>query len=149
MKRIVFAAALALAAVPAFAQVGVSVGIGEPGFYGQINIGNGYPAPEVINPQPVVIQPAPAYVGAAPIYLRVPEDHQRDWGRWCGRYNACGRPVYFVRDDWYRNSYVPVYHRDHDRDWHGHDERRDDHGRDHDRGYDRHDDRGDRHDHDH
>lgn len=145
MKCIVFAAALALAAVPAFAQVGVSVGIGEPGFYGQLNIGNGYPAPQVINPQPVVIQPAPEYVGVAPVYLRVPEEHQHDWGRWCGRYNACGRPVYFVRDDWYRNSYAPAYHHDHD--WHGHDEHHDDRGHDHDRGYDRHDDHGDHGDH--
>jgi hypothetical protein len=139
MKRIVFGAALALAAVPAFAQVGVSVGIGEPGFYGQINLGNGYPAPQVVNPQPVVIQPAPEYVGAAPIYLRVPDEHQRDWHRWCFHYNACGRPVYFVRDDWYRNSYAPAYHRDHG--WH------DDHHDDH-RGYDRHDDHY-YHDHDH
>jgi hypothetical protein len=24
-------------------------------------------------------------------------------------YNACGRPVYFVRDDWYQREYVPRY----------------------------------------
>ena len=29
--------------------------------------------------------------------------------RFCGRYNACGRPVLFVRDDWYTRSYVPAY----------------------------------------
>lgn len=140
MKRTIFAAALALAAVPALAQVGVAVGVGEPGFYGQINIGGAYPAPQVINPQPVVIQPAPEYVGAAPVYLYVPPEHQRDWHRWCFHYNACGRPVYFVRDDWYRNSYVPAYRRG--PEWHGHDDyRHDDHGRDH------RDDHHDYHDH--
>jgi hypothetical protein len=141
MKSMILAGALALAAAPAFAQVGVSVGIGEPGFYGQINLGDGYPPPEVVNPQPVVIQPAPEYVGVAPIYLRVPPDYQRDWGRNCFRYNACGRPVYFVRDDWYRDRYVPYYHAHpyHDEHWH-----------DHDHGYDHHDDHGyDHHDHDH
>jgi hypothetical protein len=25
----------------------------------------------------------------------------------CAQYNACGRPVYFVRDDWHYNEYVP------------------------------------------
>jgi hypothetical protein len=147
MKRIVLASALALVAVPAFAQVGVSVGIGEPGFYGQINLGSAYPAPEVVNPQPVVVQPAPEFVGVAPIYLRVPYEHQRDWHRYCFQYNACGRPVYFVRDDWYRDRYAPAYraHPYHDEHWH--DDHRDYH--DHDHGYDHHDDHRDYHDHDH
>jgi hypothetical protein len=31
------------------------------------------------------------------------------WARWCGHYSACGRPVLFVRDEWYTNTYVPRY----------------------------------------
>ena len=63
----------------------------------------------------------------APIYLRVPPGHEKKWNKHCASYNACGRPVYFVRDDWYRNTYVPQYQMRGDRD----DDRHDD---DHDSG---------------
>jgi hypothetical protein len=130
MKKILCAALLGVsAAAPVFAgDVGVSISVGQPGFYGQIDIGN-VPRPQVIYPQPVVIQTAPEFVSAAPVYLHVPPGHEKHWRKHCAEYNACGRPVYFVRDDWYNNEYVPRYHRggdDHD-DNHGH------HGRDHDR----------------
>ena len=49
MKRFLIAAAIAVtsATIPAFAaDVSVSVSIGEPGFYGRIDIG-GYPPPQV------------------------------------------------------------------------------------------------------
>lgn len=111
MKRMFIVAALATAAVPALAQVGVSIGIGDPGFYGQIVIGNA-PPPRLVYAQPVVVAPVPAYVGAAPIYLRVPPDEIDDWRDHCEEYRACGRPVYFVRDDWYRDAYAP-YRREH------------------------------------
>lgn len=117
MKRLLFAAALAAAAVPALAtDVGVSVNIGQPGFYGQINIGNA-PPPQLIYPQPLIIQ-QPRVVGR-PIYLRVPPGHAKNWRKHCGRYNACGRPVYFVQDNWYNQVYAPRYretHRDSYRD---------------------------------
>ena len=29
------------------------------------------------------------------------------------RYNACGRPVYFVDDGWYNTVYVPRYRKQH------------------------------------
>lgn len=114
MKRILCAAALALATTTAFAatDVGVSVNIGQPGFYGTIDIGN--TRPQVIYAQPVVIQPA--RVVQEPIYLRVPPGHAKNWRKHCGAYNACGRPVYFVRDDWYNNTYVPQYRERHGRD---------------------------------
>lgn len=110
MKRFLcLSAALALA-VPAFAaDVRVSVGIGEPGYYGRIDVGN-LPAPRVLYREPVVITPAPVGVVRAPVYLRVPPGHARNWRRFCGRYNACGEPVYFVQDSWYDDVYVP-YHR--------------------------------------
>ena len=138
-------------AAPALAgDVGVSISIGQPGFYGQIDIGN-VPRPQVVYAQPVVIQRVPEYASAPPIYLHVPPGHEKHWRKHCAQYNACGRPVYFVRDDWYNNEYVPRYrHRDDER--HG-DERRGDerrggdehgHGRGHDKGHDH----GDRHDRD-
>ena len=90
-----FAAALLLcaAAVPALAAVSISVG--EPGFFGTIDLGGG-PPPQVINAQPVII--GPPVVNAPPVYLRVPVAQQHDWRRYCGQYNACGRPAYFVHE---------------------------------------------------
>jgi hypothetical protein len=119
MKRILCAAALATATAFAAADVGISVSIGQPGFYGTIDIGN--MRPQVIYAQPVVIQPA--LVVQEPIYLRVPPGHAKNWKKHCGAYNACGRPVYFVREDWYNNTYVPQHreHHDHDGGDRGHD----------------------------
>lgn len=65
-----------------------------PGVFGQISIGNN-PPPPVLNVQPVIVG-APVY-GAAPMYLHVAPEEYRDWGRYCGRYRACGYPVHFVR----------------------------------------------------
>lgn len=101
--------ALALAActvVPAFAQtsVGVSIGINQPGVYGRIDIGN-FPQPRLVYPQPVVIVQSPIAVYQQPVYLYVPPGHQKNWGKHCGRYNACGQPVYFVQEDWVRERY--------------------------------------------
>lgn len=114
MKRILLAlSALALvsAAAPA-ADVGVSISIGQPGFYGQIDIGD-FPRPTLIYPQPVVVQPVRPGVVIAPLYLHVPPGHAKDWKRYCGRYDACGRPVYFVQDSWYNDVYVPRYQERH------------------------------------
>jgi len=63
----------------------------------------------VIYPQPVIIQPSPVAMYQYPIYLHVPPGHAKDWRKHCGRYNACGQPVYFVQESWYNNVYVPRY----------------------------------------
>jgi hypothetical protein len=145
MKRFLFASAIVLAASTAFAaDVGVSISVGEPGFYGRIDLGN-YPPPQVINPQPIMILPQPMAVPAQPIYLRVPPGHAKNWRKYCHKYNACGQPVYFVHDDWYKKVYVPKYHEQHRP--HEHVDERHDHGEergrgeghDHDRGHDRRD----------
>ena len=101
-------AALAGAAAPALAApgVGVSVNIAQPGVYGRIDIGN-VPPPALVYSQPVVVQPAPRAVAAPPAYLWVPPGHQRNWSRYCARYGACGVPVYFVQDRWYREHVLP------------------------------------------
>ncbi len=125
------------------ADVGVSISVGDPHFYGQINIGD-FPPPELIYSQPVVVE---RYEGMPPpVYLRVPYGYERHWSKHCGAYHACGVPVYFVKDQWYRNVYAPRYqqyrhdgrpgygngHYDHHDD-HGHDHNEDhgDHGHDH------------------
>jgi hypothetical protein len=113
MKRILFAAVLAAFSVPAFADVGVSVSVGQPGFYGHLDIGDA-PAPQLIYREPMVIQQAPERIVQQPMYLRVRPGHERNWRKYCHEYNACGQPVYFVQESWYSNVYAPRY-RDHDR----------------------------------
>lgn len=103
MKKLLLGAALAVAALSASAQVSVTVG--QPGFFGRIDMGGFAPAPLVYGP-PVL---ASGYYNGPPVYLRVPVDHRRHWGRYCRIYGACGQRVFFVRDDWYANSYVPRY----------------------------------------
>jgi len=86
------------------ADVGVSMNIGQPGFFGRIDIGN--VPPPVIYAQPMMIAPAPA-VMQRPIYLRVPPGHAKHWSKHCGKYNACDQHTYFVQEDWYRTEYAP------------------------------------------
>ncbi len=127
MKRFLIAAAIAAATVttPALAaDVGVSVSIGQPGFYGRLDIG-GYPQPQVIYRQPIAIQRVP--LSRPPIYLRVPPGHAKHWSKHCREYNACGERVYFVQDNWYNREYVPRYQKQH-RDRRG--DRRDERGND-------------------
>lgn len=97
-----FALSTALPMAAHAADVGVSIQISEPGVYGRIDIGR-FPQPQVVVAQPVVVVPPRVVVAQPqPVYLWVPPGHQKNWRKHCGRYNACGVPVYFVRDDWYR-----------------------------------------------
>ena len=106
MQLFLWAVAIATAAMPVCAAAGVSVSVGQPGFYGRIDIGN-FPPPPLLYPQPVVIQPVPVGVAPQPIYLHVPPGHAKNWRKHCHRYNACGQPVYFVQERWYNDVYVP------------------------------------------
>ena len=112
-------------------NVGISVSVSQPGFYGRVNIGD--QPPTVIYPQPVIIQQQPVAVHQRPIYMRVPPGHERAWARYCGQYRACGQPVYFVQDE-------PRRDRDERRDWDRNDNDRGDkhgnkHGNKHGRGH--------------
>lgn len=114
MKRILSAAAILAIAGPALAgDVGVSVTVDKPGFYGSIDIG-GVSRPRTVNVEPVIVQPVIGVV-AQPVYMHVPPGQAKKWSRYCRQYDACGRPVYFVRDDWYENTYVPHYREQHGR----------------------------------
>ncbi len=105
MKRLLIAAALAATSASAFAQVGVSVVVAQPGVFGRIDIGN-FPQPQIIYPQPVIIQPVA--VAPQPIYMNVPPGHAKKWRKHCYKYNACGVPVYFVQPTWYQQVYAPT-----------------------------------------
>lgn len=97
---------------PVLAQTSLTLQLGQPGYYGQIILGNQVPPP-VYGYGPVIVRPEfrgrDRWTQAAtqPVYLRVPMNQARDWGRYCGLYQACNMPVQFVRDDWYRNVYAP------------------------------------------
>ena len=109
----------AFSTAPALAaDVGVSVSVGQPGFYGRIDIGN-FPQPRVVYARPVVIQPVPVLVVSQPIYLHVPPGHAKNWRKHCHKYNACNQPAYFVREEWYNNVYVPAYQAKHQGKGHG------------------------------
>lgn len=128
-------ALIASAITPAVAaDVGVSVSIGQPGFYGRLDIGDyPYPQPYLIYREPIIVHRSD--VMYEPLYLRVPPRHAKRWRHYCGRYDACGVPVYFVQDRWYNNVYIPQYRERHGgNDWH--DRGRDGGWRDHDRGRD-------------
>jgi hypothetical protein len=56
-----------------------------PGVYGRVDFGTAPPP--------------------GPVYLHVPPGHAKNWGKHCQRYNACGRPVYFVKSAEYEPGY--------------------------------------------
>ncbi|HRF71449.1 MAG TPA: hypothetical protein PL117_01630 [Accumulibacter sp.] len=110
MKRLLLvAAALLSTTAPAIAaDLGLSVSIGQPGFYGRIDVG-GYPQPQLVYPQPILVERVP--VGRPPVYLYVPPGHAKHWSKHCRSYGACGVPVHFVNANWYQREYVPRYQR--------------------------------------
>ncbi len=129
MKHFLIAAMMAAAGAAAItpalaADVGVSVSIGQPGFYGRLDIG-GFPQPQVYYSQPRVI--VRGSYASEPVYLRVPPGHRKHWNRHCREYNACGERVYFVQDSWYNREYAPRYQEQYrDRQGDGRNENRDD-----------------------
>lgn len=107
MRTLIFGAALFAATIPAMAQTGVSISVGQPGFYGRIDIGDFGPPP-VVYAQPVIIEQHHHY-RAQPVYLRVPPGHRKNWKKHCKHYGACGQPVMFVQERWYNDVYAPRY----------------------------------------
>ena len=147
--RFVLPSALALvAAVPMARAQNVSVGVtisGEvvPGVYGQVVLGN-RPPPPLLYAQPVIAEPVVVAepVRVEPLYLHVPPGHAKHWRRHCREYNACNRPVYFVRSPEYEPGFrMDRWRAEHEHE-HGHEHhgehRHGDEDRDHEHG--RHDD---------
>jgi len=106
--RLFLILALLVAASPyaRAADLGVSVSIGQPGFFGRLDLGD-YPPPQLMYQQPRTVRRVPA--DRPPVYLNVPPGHAKDWRRYCGRYDACDERVYFVRNNWYDREYAPRY----------------------------------------
>lgn len=96
--------AAAIASQPALASGSISIEIAQPGVYGRVVVGDARPA--VVYTEPVIVAPARYSHVRRPIYLYVPPGHQKNWGKHCHRYAACGQPVYFVRDSWVRDHHA-------------------------------------------
>ncbi len=130
MKKLSLAVALTATSLCAGAatNVGVSIGIDQPGLYGRVDIGTVRVPPVLVYPQPVVIVPTPVSTYQSPIYLHVPPAQTRDWRRHCSAYGACNRPVYFVQETWYHDHYRAQYDRHDQKHGKGH-------GKGHDKGY--------------
>ena len=75
----------------------------KPGVYGRVEIGSA-PAPLLVYPEPVIIVRQPRPVVVQPIYLHVPPGHAKHWSKHCHEYDACGRPVYFVKSAEYESK---------------------------------------------
>jgi hypothetical protein len=68
----------ALLGSPSLAQVGFSIQLGQPNYYGGLNI-QGFPNPQLYNSRPVFVRPlSPEY--DQPVYLRVPAYQRQNWG---------------------------------------------------------------------
>jgi hypothetical protein len=143
--RFVLPSALALvAAVPLARAQNVSVGVtitGEvvPGVYGQVVLGN-RPPPPLVYAQPMIAEPVVVAepVPVEPIYLHVPPGHAKHWRRYCREYNACNRPVYFVRSPEYEpgfrmDRWRAAHEHEHEHEHHG-EHRHGDEDRDHEHG---------------
>jgi len=109
--RTAAAVTLACAAGLAQAQAYISGSVSgqlAPGVYGRVDIGNAPPA--LLYQQPMLIAPPAVVVPQQPVYMWVPPEHSRHWRRYCGRYHACGQPVYFLRNPpphWHRGGPGP------------------------------------------
>lgn len=102
MKYLLLLAALASAASAAADPEAAS------GLFGPLDLA-AFPHPRILNPQPVLGAPVP--VGAPqrpPIHVHVPPGRERLWPRDCRDYNACNVPVYFVKESWLVNVYLPA-----------------------------------------
>ena len=107
-KPLIAAALLVLAGTATATDVCVSVQISQPGVYGRIDLGR-FPQPQVVVAQPVIVAPPRVVVAqpVQPVYMWVPPGHRKNWRKHCYRYDACGMPVVFVRDEWYHGHVMP------------------------------------------
>lgn len=104
-----------LAATPYADDLGINVvleGEIKPGVYGRVELGNNsHPDLVYTSPRVIVVEEDHRY---APVYLHVPPGHAKNWAKHCSKYNACSRPVYFVKS----SEYEAHHHDDHHHDDH-------------------------------
>jgi hypothetical protein len=88
------------------ASVAHAQSMGQPGFYGRIEIGTAQQPPLLISD---AVMGNPGVYTGQPVYMHVPPAHAYAWSRYCNLYGACDWMVYFVDNDWYDTVYVPGF----------------------------------------
>ena len=71
----------------------------KPGIYGRIAVRDVSTPPPLIYPQPVVANEAIGAPPTQPMFLYVPPGQVRKWKQNCAKWQACDKPVMFVRVD--------------------------------------------------
>lgn len=69
----------------------------KPGLYGRIEVRDA--KPPLVHAKPVVAKDTQGAGAREPVYLYVPPGQLRRWTEHCAKWQACERPVYFVRVD--------------------------------------------------
>ena len=67
----------------------------------------------MLAPSPISGQSKEHLVLFGDIVYFYPPGHAKNWKKHCASYRACGRPVYFVQDEWYHDVYAPHYKKHH------------------------------------
>ena len=73
---------LSVPALTQAANIDVNIHIGQPGYYGRIDVGD-FGRPQLIYREPRVIYPVSVH--REPIYLHVPPGHAKNWRKHCGK----------------------------------------------------------------
>jgi hypothetical protein len=74
--------------------------------YGRVDVAK-TPNPPLVWEQAMFVERPEGAGKVEPWYLHVPPDHAKNWKKYCGQYQACSRPVYFVKSAEYDPGYEP------------------------------------------
>lgn len=77
-----------------------------PGVYGRVDMAN-RTRPPLVYEQPMFIEHPQTEGKVEPVYLHVPPEHAKNWRKYCDDYEACDKPVYFVKSEEYEPGYEP------------------------------------------
>jgi hypothetical protein len=99
----VMAAAAPLALAADKPAGGTITGDVTPGVYGRLETVK--PNLPLVYEQPMFIEPPETGGKVEPLYVHVPKEHAKNWKKYCGKYDACARPVYFVKSAEYEPGY--------------------------------------------
>jgi hypothetical protein len=80
----------------------------QPGVYGRVELGkDSHPDLVYTQPRVIVVEKDHHY---SPVYLHVPPGHAKHWDKHCSKYNACNRPVYFIKSAEYEVDHHDAHH---------------------------------------
>jgi hypothetical protein len=86
--------------------IAVITGPVTPGVYGRVEVAN-KPLPTLVYEQAMFVERPDTAGRVEPLYLHVPPEHAKNWKKYCSHYQACDRPVFFVKSAEYDPGYEP------------------------------------------